>query len=687
MTVQRCHTTLLELVDDALAGQPEKPGMKIGPYQLGEKIAEGSTSAIYRVLDASGGPPRVLRKMKLFDPPERDVERFRRSLELACGELCHPNILRPEVVGEHEGLPYAVMPYLDTLERLLACEEWSPARCARVMHQLATGVAHAHERGVIHCDLKPGNVLWQAGADGDDGTPLIIDFDSARRVAAPDGRAFTLSYGGGATRTYMAPELASGGQPTVHIDIYSLGVIFYEMLSSRLPYEGSSAQVLSGLTSPKPVASPRQHQPKIHAHFEAVCLACLEKDPAHRYRNAAELMDDLACLMQNQRPKRYRGRLQRAREWARRHPWQSALTWATGPLVVAGIWQAADPRSRSIAEENATEARRVAAATGTEFEHLARAAMRAAQEPAVRRLLSAPEPQNLDTTLKAFIRDEVTGKDFTGMFVMADDGGIRAHYPGAPDYIFRRHFCWRDYCRGARALGDLQPEATAAYVARAFRSETTERLESGFSVPLRQGTARGILLARLLARDAGDAGTIRVAPSTAPDGPGEQWRVWSDLVFGTTNGLARSVALLGPRDRDRLDGERGVELPPGLVYVAHEKLDPRNDVGLEEGHAKTLHAAFGEPALPGEQFAPGSDEPVVLDPYRDPILGEEWTAAALPIRRTGYVVLVQSKLDAPSNDPWRQFLGRLLFLSAATVFVASVLQGVLRSADRSKPLI
>jgi hypothetical protein len=682
MMVRGCRAPLLELLDEALASQPEKPSMKIGPYPLGEKIAEGSTSAIYRVLGASGEPPRVLRMMKLFDPPERDVERFRRSLLLARDELSHRHILRPEVVGEHEGLPYAVMPQMDTLERLLACEAWPAARCARVMHQLASGVAHAHERGVIHCDLKPGNVLWQTGAEGEDGAPLLIDFDSARRIAASDARAPLSSFAGGATRAYMAPELATGSQPTVHADVYSLGVIFYEMLSARLPYEGSSAEVLVGLTSPKPVTSPRQHQPKIHPHFEAVCLACLEKNPAHRYRNVVELMDDLACLLEDRRPKRYRGRLQHAREWARRHPFRSALGHAAFLLIVAGVWQAADPRPRSIVAENTQEARRAAATLGAEFEHLSRAALRAAREPAVRRLLATPEPLNLDSTLKGFIRDEATGKDFAGMFVMSSDGGIRAHYPGAPNYIFQRQFCWRDYCHGARLLDEWQPETPAAYVARTFRSETTERLEFGFSVPLREGAARGILFARLSARDAVDAAALRT-PYTSADGFWEHWRIWSDLVFGNTNGLARTIVMLGPRDRDRLEGENGAELPPGWIYVAHEKLDPRNDVWLEPALAEVLRAAFGEAARPGEQFLPGSDDPVLLEAYRDPIVGDDWTAAALPIRRTGYIVLAQSKLDAPSNDPWRQLFGRVLFLSAAMVFVGLVLRALLRHRERS----
>jgi serine/threonine protein kinase len=732
MTAQAWRTTLLELLDEALASQPEKPPMRIGPYPLGEKIAEGSTSAIYRVVGASGEPPRVLRMMKLFDPPAREVERFRRSLLLARDELSHRHILRPEVVGEHEGLPYAVMPHMDTLERLFTCEAWPAARCARVMYQLASGVAHAHERGVIHCDLKPGNVLWQTGSDGEDGAPLLIDFDSARRIAAPvprapsscrvrrpplrfegrvepgpmghsalgpslyieekpgadfgflplDAPAPLSSFGGGATRAYMAPELATGGQPTVHVDIYSLGVIFYEMLSTRLPYEGSSAEVLAGLTSPKPVISPRQHQPKIHAHFDAVCLACLEKNPAHRYRNVVELMDDLACLLENRRPKRYRGRLQRAREWARRRPFRSAVGCAAIPLFVAGVWQAADPRPRSVVAENALEARRAAATLGTEFEQLSSAALRAAHDPAVRRLLATPEPLNLDPTLKGFIRDEVTGKDFAGMFVMGSDGGIRAHYPGAPNYIFHRQFCWRDYCRGARVLDELQPETPAAYVARAFRSETTERLEFGFSVPLREGGARGILLARLSARDTLDAAALR-APNASAAGFWEHWRIWSDLVFGNTNGLARAIVLLGPRDRDRLEGENGAALPPGWVYVAHDKLDPRNDVWLEPALAEALRGAFGEAARPGEQLLPGSEDPVLLEAYRDPIVGDDWTAAALPIRRTGYVVLVQSKLDAPSNDPWRQLLGRALFLSAAMAVVGLALRALLRNPERS----
>jgi hypothetical protein len=677
--------TLLRLVNDALASQPAAPRMKIGPYELGEKIAEGSTSAIYLVLDASQSQPRVLRKMKLHDPPRADIERFRRSLTIARDELEHPNILRPEVVAEHDGLPYAVMPYLDTLEGLLACDEWPPMRCARVMHQLAAAVAHAHERGVIHCDLKPGNILWKVDIDGEDGKPLIIDFDSSRRIDPRDGQAGSSGDGGGATRAYMAPELATGRKPTVRADIYSLGVIFYEMLTSRLPYEGNLAGVIGGLTSARPVTSPRQHRPNIHRHFEAVCLACLEKDPNERYRNAAELVDDLACLLGNQRPKRYEGRLRGAKEWARRHPWQGALACSAFSLMAATGWQLWDPRPRAIAEENAQAARRVATEMGAQFEQLARAATRAAHDPALLAQLAAPEPTNLDPALKRHIRDVATGKDFSGMFVMNTDGWIRAHYPGAPDYIFRRSFGWRDYYLGARALAHEAARDPGAYVARAFRSETSERLEFGFSVPILVDSApRGVLLARISGTDAMATLRARTEHSRADSGFWQRCRGWANLVLGNADELAQISVVLGPRDRDRLDGERDRGLPAGWVYLDHERLDPRSEVWLASEYAEPLSRAFGTGAPRGAQFNSWLGTPVLFDAYRDPFQAGDWSAAAFPIRQSGYVVLVQSDRGAPSNDPLRQFAGRLFAVLAGTSLLTVTLSARLRKSDRSR---
>jgi hypothetical protein len=223
-----------------------------------------------------------------------------------------------------------------------------------------------------------------------------------------------------------------------------------------------------------------------------------------------------------------------------------------------------------------------------------------------------------------------------------------------------------------------------AYVARAFRSETTERLEFGFSVPVpSEGPPRGVLLARISAQDAIDAARRRGAPKATPDGFWEQGRIWSDLIFGNTNALARTTVLLGPRDRDRRSAEDEAELPRGLVYVAHEKLDPRNDFWLDPTYAEPLLRTFGTGAPPGAQFTPWRGDPFLLDAYQDPFEAGDWSAAALPIRQTGYIALVQSKLDAPSNDPWRQFLGRLLVLFAAVLLVGSTLFGLVRSGARS----
>ncbi len=656
---------LLELVNGVLQSPARPSPQTFGPYQLGEKVGEGSTSVVYRVL-GEGSEPLVLRRMKLHDPSPKAVERFTRSLRITRERLDHPNILRPLEVGEHEGKPFAILPYLDTLERQLACEEWPLARCARVMYQLASAVAHAHERGVIHYDLKPANVLWRPAQDGGDGVPLLIDFDSARLLDPAEHGSSTWA-AGGATRCYLAPELLAGGEATVRADIYSLGVIFHEMLTSELP-DGARAGQRASHARRRALRRPRSAVPR---YFQAVCEACLEQAPSARYPSAAELVRDLEHLLRGERPRRYKGRLLRALDWASAHRGRSLGSWGAAACSAALVWQLLDPGPLSSAQSSAVAASELAAELGAELQHLARAAEETAKDPEVVSRLDLTSPINLDRALLSHIIDPITRESFSGSFVMTSNARIMATYPGVAEGVLEKTYPWRDYFIGALRLGNERPEgARAAYLSRAFRSETSERLELGFSVPMPEtGPVRGVLVTQLIARD---VLRERHQAERTPHSEG-RWpraRALLRLVLGRPEPLERVSVLLGPRDRDRRDGETGILAPEGLTYLAHPDMDPRAETRLAAAYEKPLLEALGPAAARGEQFQPSPARPVLFEEYSDPYrLGErssadveslrEWSAAAAPILRTGYAVLVQSSRPSPAESKNR-FLARFV---------------------------
>jgi len=655
MQEEPSSAALLAIVNASLGGAARRAPSTFGPYQLGEKVGEGSTSAIYRVL-GTGDEPRVLRRMKLSDPSPKAIDRFTRSLRITLERLEHENILRPLEIGDHEGQPFAILPYLDTLERQLACEEWQPERCARVMLQLAKAVAHAHDRGVIHYDLKPANVLWCPAQDGGEGKPMIIDFDSARPLDPAEHNTTTWE-GGGATPAYMAPELLSDGEATVRADIYSLGVIFHEMLTAELPDRARAQHPAHSQRR-----SRRRQRPPMPRYFEGVCAACLEADPTARYQSAAELVRDLTRLIAGERPHRYRGRLLRALDWASAHRAISAGLWVAATCSAALAWQALDPGPLSAAERSAAAASELAATLGEEFKQLATAAERAATDPAVVRHLDARSPSNLDLALRGHVSAPNARNEFSGLFVMVSDAQIIASYPSVADEVLQRKYPWRDYFMGAMRLGNERAAGPGrAYLGRTFRSETSALLELGFSVPMPEtGPTRGILMARLKAQE-----VLREMQRAAPDeGSWAKARALLRLVLGRAEPLEQVSVLLGPRDRDRAGGEANVPPPERLMYLSHPDMTAQSsEEWLNTAYEKPLLAALGAPAAPGEQFQPSLAGPVLFEDYADPIRESGgWSAAALPILRTGYVVLVQSTQHSPAGDARDQFLGRFAAL-------------------------
>ncbi len=280
---------------------PDRTGLVVGGLVLGEEIGRGAMGVVYKAFDPVLNRYVAVKMVRSGDRlSARELARFHFEAEaVAC--LDHPNIVRILACGEVNGEPYLVMPLMEggslaaRLKRLDA-DRYRPAdEAARLLRDIAHGVHHAHERGFIHRDLKPGNILLDK-----DGQPHIADFGLARRTDVSQGS----SEGIAGTIAYMAPEQASEGQHiTTAADIYALGVILFELLTGGVPYGGDIGSILRKLTDPT-VQPPslRQLRADVPADLEAICLKCLEKRPEDRYRSAAELAEDLTRFLNGELP-------------------------------------------------------------------------------------------------------------------------------------------------------------------------------------------------------------------------------------------------------------------------------------------------------------------------------------------------------------------------------------------------
>ncbi|MGZ8375862.1 MAG: serine/threonine-protein kinase [Gemmatirosa sp.] len=286
--------------DVALDGLPDAPVERsLGRYRVRHRVGAGGFARVYRALDPELELDVALKILKpeLAAEPET-VERFRREASTAA-KLRHPNVVTVLNVGRLDdafdgapaGTPYLVMDFLpSSLEKRLAERGSIPeAELARVGEDVARGLAYAHERGVVHRDVKPDNVLFAA-----DGRAMVSDFGIARAV---DARVSSVSrqvvLG---TPSYFSPEQARGLPLDGRSDIYALGVTLYQAATGALPFGGDDWYDVMRQHVEATPPSPRERAPHLSPTFEAVLLRCLAKDPGDRFQSSSELADALSAL-------------------------------------------------------------------------------------------------------------------------------------------------------------------------------------------------------------------------------------------------------------------------------------------------------------------------------------------------------------------------------------------------------
>lgn len=269
----------------------------LGRYQILEQVGAGGMGVVYRARDERLDRDVAL---KVLNPGalsgEESRKRFRREA-LALAKLNHPNIGSIFDFDSEDGTDFLVMEFVSgpTLAARLASGSLPEKQAATIGMQIASALEEAHEHGLIHRDLKPGNVMLTAK-----GTAKVLDFGLAK-LLAPTGddeatRDLTETRGTVGTLPYMAPEQLRGEPADPRVDIYALGLILYELVTGHRAYpENQTALLMDAILRQAPVA-PRAIQGRISAEFERIILKCLEKNPDDRYQSARELEVDLRRL-------------------------------------------------------------------------------------------------------------------------------------------------------------------------------------------------------------------------------------------------------------------------------------------------------------------------------------------------------------------------------------------------------
>jgi serine/threonine-protein kinase len=277
------------------AGMAGPPPWRFAGYELLEEVGRGGMGVVYKARQAVTNRTVAVKLLRADDPggAARLLAEAR-----AAARLDHPGIVPIIEVGEHDGRPFLAMAFVagTSLAALLGSGPLRLREAARVVRDAARAVQHAHDAGVIHRDLKPGNVLVEP-----DGRVRVTDFGLAKRSGEE-----TLTADGAVLGTpgYMPPEFAAGGASAAGpaADVYGLGAVLYACLTGRPPFSGPTPlDTLRRVAEDEPVP-PRQWNAGIDRGLQAVCLKCLAKDPAHRYRSAAELATDLDRYLAGEPP-------------------------------------------------------------------------------------------------------------------------------------------------------------------------------------------------------------------------------------------------------------------------------------------------------------------------------------------------------------------------------------------------
>jgi tetratricopeptide (TPR) repeat protein len=303
-----------------------------GRFEIEAFIGEGGSGEVYRAFDRHRQMQIALKTIRpVLARDQSAVTTLRNELNMAT-QVSHPNVCRLYDIQfaspDGEGASFITMELLngESLAARIRKQRLVPAEAHPIVRQIVSGLAAAHECGVAHRDLKSANVLLVPAGEGV--RAVITDFGLARKISPGAELTVTLTSVVAGTPAYMAPEQLQGKKPTKAVDIHALGVILFEMVTGRLPFEGDTALAIAAARLNHDAPSPRRYEPALDARWEQAILACLDRNPSKRPASALDVLSALEAPS--------------LRKWPRR-----AMLGTLAAAIAAGTFVAVKPHGRN----------------------------------------------------------------------------------------------------------------------------------------------------------------------------------------------------------------------------------------------------------------------------------------------------------------------------------------------------
>src|SRR6266436_124599 len=309
-------------------------------YELLEEIGRGGQGVVYRARQKSLNRTVAIKIIGISNGRTKaHLKRFRLEAE-AAAKLNHPFVVPIHEIGQRKGRCYFSMGLVEggRLDQIATREPMSPRQATEVIAKLARTVHYAHQHGIIHRDIKPGNILLDTK-----GEPHLTDFGVARLLETENDATCTIEVSG--TPSYMAPEQAhaDNGHVSSATDVYGLGAVLYQLLAGQPPFTGGTPFETVRLLLETEPRQPCLLNPKVDRDLSTICLKCLEKDPKRRYSSALALAEDLEHWLRHEPIRaRHAGIFTRGKKWLRRNPTTAllfALSLAFAATVGVMIWK------------------------------------------------------------------------------------------------------------------------------------------------------------------------------------------------------------------------------------------------------------------------------------------------------------------------------------------------------------
>jgi len=625
-----------------LAASPEGEGSaeaisskSFANYELIQPIGQGGMGIVWKARQRNLNRIVAL-KMMLGGPlsSETEIKRFHAEAK-AAATLQHPNVVAIHEVGECDGRHFFSMDYVEgkSLSDVVRRTPLPPERAARYVQIIAEAIHYAHQRGILHRDLKPHNVLIDTNDQ-----PRVTDFGLARQLELDSD--LTVSGAILGTPSYMPPEQAAGKRREISArsDVYSIGAILYDCITGRPPFRADTpVDTLRQVLDADP-APPRLLNRKVPRDLEVICLKCLAKDQRKRYQTAQELADDLGRFLRHEpieaRPASRANRLWR---WCRRKPAIAALTGATILLFVM-MAVAAILFRRDTLDNNVHAARLAAQTVHGELLQLARGIEITSADPELSRLLKAGNQQQLTQFLQR--RSQLYGTNATGWlqfenWLLLDPNGRRlARWP-EESHLTDRSF--RDYYRGPLRAANLGTN-DSVHFSRVYESFDDGLYKFGLTKVVRTEEGRITAIVGAMVSTTSTEGNIGL---TTP---------------------RRKTVLVGACDTNSPLEKTATQKPlPDFVIMLHPAFRSREPaVPIQHPNiSRLLNGSSGEDLTLFDRDSR----------YRDPVarrhpqyLGR-WLAGFAPVRDTPFLIIFQTRDWISDAQVFALISGAALFAS------------------------